>query len=90
MTLKEFIKSHDNRGFVEEKVEAMRFHVELCELVIKENTSYFDFKMHLDTVNENYYAVYGYIMAARTYNYISSEESCSLLNELRKASKPKM
>ena len=89
MTLQEFIASHDNRGFVEEKVKAMRFHVELCELAIKEN-SYFDFKMHLDTVNENYYAVYGYIMAARTYNYISSEESRSLLNELRESSKPKM
>lgn len=32
MTLQEFIKSNDNRGFVEEKVKAMRFHVALCEL----------------------------------------------------------
>lgn len=87
MTLKEFIKSHDNRGFVEEKVEAMRFHVELCEIFMKEN-SLFDFKMHLDTVNENYYAIYGYLMAARAYGHITSEDLCSLVAEVRNSSKP--
>lgn len=89
MTLQEFITTNDSKGFVKEKSAAMRFHVELCKQYMKDG-SYMKFKTHFETVNQNYYAIYGYIMAAYEYGRISFEESCSLLDEVMESSKPKM
>lgn len=89
MSLKEFLASEDRDGFVKEKVAAMQHHVELCFISMKEG-AYLKYQEHFKTVQNNYYAIYGYIMAAYAYGRISFEDSSTLVEEVIELSKVKL
>lgn len=86
MTMQEFMASNDSDGFVKEKIAAMQFHVELCLINMKGGT-FLEFREHLNTVQQNYYAVYGYIIASCAYGRITFEDSETLVEELMELSK---
>ena len=89
MTMKEFMASNDSDGFVKEKIAAMQFHVELCLINMKEG-AFFEYREHLKTVQQNYYAVYGYLCASHAYGCITSENLESLVSEAIELSKIKL
>lgn len=89
MTLKEFLASEDSDGFVKEKVAAMQSHVELCLISMKDE-AFSEYAEHLNTVEKNYYAIYGYIMAACAYGRISLEDSTTLVEEVIELSKVRL
>lgn len=86
MTLKEFMETEDNRGFVEDKIATMQNHVEFCLISMKKGAD-FEYKEHLETVEQSYYAIYGYIMAAYAYGRISQKDKSTLVGEVIELSK---
>ena len=86
MTMQEFMTSNDMDGFVKEKIAAMQFHVELC-LICMEDGALLEYREHFKTVRQNYYAIYGYIMASCVYGRITFEDSETLVEEVMELSK---
>ena len=81
MTLQEFIAANDNKGYADARLRSMISHIEQANTAMR-NVSFDEHNEHLERVSEEYFALYGFIMASYGFDRISLNEMLQLTDEL--------
>lgn len=81
MTMQEFIASNDNKGYANARLRSMISHIEQVNTAMR-NVSSDEHKEHLERASDEYFALYGFIMASYGFDRISLNEMLQLTDEL--------